>query len=251
MRLASKIFLGFSLVIVVVAAVGVISLRAVGRLVSVNREIAVESLPALRLSAGVRDTMLSLARLQARYVVLTDRRYAELWRESADRARVDLERLQGLVHTPGEKEHLAAATEAFERYRAAVAQEHARLRLDRRAVVEPVGRRVAEQVEVHLERLQEATYARVVRAQTEVARLERRTWTGVGIALAAAVALALAATAVIAFRITRSVRRLSEATAAVAAGSFREPIPVGGRDELGVLARAFNAMASRLRQLDR
>ena len=60
---------------------------------------------------------------------------------------------------------------------------------------------------------------------------------------AAALALALAATAVIAFRITRSVRRLSEATAAVAAGSFREPIPIGGRDELGVLARAFNAMA--------
>jgi two-component system sensor histidine kinase GlrK len=250
MRLASKIFLGFSLVIVVVAAAGVISLRAVGRLVSVNREIAVESVPALRLSTGVRDTMLSLARLQARYVVLTDRRYAELWRESADRARVDLDRLQGLVHTQGEKAHLAAATEAFERYRAAVVEEHARLRLDRHAVVDPVGRGMAEQVEVHLERLQEATYTRVVRAQTEVARLEQRTWTGVGIALAAALALALAATAVIAFRITRSVRRLSEATAAVAAGSFREPIPIGGRDELGVLARAFNAMATRLRQLD-
>ena len=56
MRLASKIFLGFSLVIVVLAAVGAISLRAVGRLVSVNREIAAESLPALRLNAGVRDT---------------------------------------------------------------------------------------------------------------------------------------------------------------------------------------------------
>ena len=50
MRLASKIFLGFSLVIVVLAAVGVLSLRAVGRLVSVNREIASESLPALRLT---------------------------------------------------------------------------------------------------------------------------------------------------------------------------------------------------------
>src|SRR4029453_3554441 len=30
----------------------------------------------------------------------------------------------------------------------------------------------------------------------------------------------------------------------------REPIPIGGHDELGVLAGAFNAMASRLRQLD-
>ncbi len=250
MRLASKIFLGFSLVIVVLAAVGVISLRAVGRLVSVNREIAVESLPALRLSAGVRDTMLTLARLEARFVVLGDRRYADLWRESAERVRDDLERLQALVHTDREKTHLAAATEAFERYRGAVADKNSRLRSDRRAELEPVGRRVAEQLETHLERLQEATYARVVRAQAEVARLERRTWNGIVVALGAAVVLALAATAVIAFRITRSVRRLSEATAAVAAGSFREPIPIGGHDELGVLARAFNAMASRLRQLD-
>jgi two-component system, NtrC family, sensor histidine kinase GlrK len=131
-----------------------------------------------------------------------------------------------------------------------VAGEHAQLKADPRAVLEPAGRGLAEQVETHLERLQEATYARVMRAQAEVARLERRTWTGVVVALAAALVLALAATAVIAFRITRSVRRLSDATAAVAAGSFREPIPTSGRDELGVLARAFNAMASRLRQLD-
>ena len=36
----------------------------------------------------------------------------------------------------------------------------------------------------------------------------------------------------------------------MAAGSFREPIAVGGRDEVGVLARSFNAMAARLRQHD-
>ena len=36
----------------------------------------------------------------------------------------------------------------------------------------------------------------------------------------------------------------------MAAGSFREPIPVGSNDEVGVLARSFNAMAARLRQLD-
>ena len=55
MRLASKIFLGFSLVILVLAAVGVLSLRAVGRLVSLNREVASETLPALRLTADVRN----------------------------------------------------------------------------------------------------------------------------------------------------------------------------------------------------
>ena len=39
MRLASKMFLTSALVVVVLAVVGVLSLRAVGRLASVNREI--------------------------------------------------------------------------------------------------------------------------------------------------------------------------------------------------------------------
>src|SRR3989442_5816654 len=79
----------------------------------------------------------------------------------------------------------------------------------------------------------DATYARVVSAQAEAARLEARTWTGVLLALGAAVALALVGTAVLAYRITRSLRQLSAATTAVAAGSYREPIPDAARDEIG------------------
>jgi two-component system sensor histidine kinase GlrK len=253
MRLASKIFLGFSLVIVVLVAVGVLGLRAVGRLVSVNGEIVSETLPALRLASGVRDTLLTMARLEARFVVLRDRRYAELWRESAAHARADLARLADVVNTEPEAARLAAARAAFEGYYATVLGEHAQLlgARNRRAPVEESPARVLrEQVETELEALQQATYARVQRAQAEAARLERRTWTGVVLALATAMVLVLLATAVIALRITRSLRRLSAATAAVAAGSFRDPIAVGGRDEVGILARSFNAMAERLRAHD-
>jgi signal transduction histidine kinase len=253
MRLASKIFLGFSLVIVVLAAVGVLGLRAMGRLVSVNREISSEALPALRLASGVRDTLLTMGRLEARLNVLRDPRYATLWRESAAHARADLAQLADLVHTGPEATRMAAARAAFESYHAAALAEHTRLlaaRAEAAPVDESLARRFGEQVETELEALQQATYARVLRAQAEVARLERRTWNGVIVALATAVVLALLATAVIALRITRSLRRLSVATAAVAAGSFREPIRVGGRDEVGVLARSFNAMADRLRQHD-
>jgi two-component system, NtrC family, sensor histidine kinase GlrK len=254
MRLASKIFLGFSLVIVVLAAVGVLGLRAVGRLVSVNREIASETLPALRLASSVRDTLLAMARLEARLIVLRDRRYADLWRESAAHARADLARLADLVHDGPEATRLAGARAAFESYHTAVLAEHGRLLAGQGGLTpaadESLARHMGEQVETELEALQQVTHARVLRAQAEVARLERRTWNGVIVALATAVVLALLATAVIALRITRSLRRLSAATAAVAAGSFREPIQVGGRDEVSVLARSFNAMADRLRQHD-
>jgi two-component system, NtrC family, sensor histidine kinase GlrK len=249
MRLASKIFLGFSLVIVVLAAVGLLSLRAMGRLVSVNREIASETLPALHLTTSVRDTLLALARLEARFGVLRDQRYADLWRESADHVRTDLARLEMVVRTSAESGHLEAARQAFEIYHAAVADQQARLLTGPRApAVDLAGRHLIEPVETELEALQQATHARVLRAQAEAGRLEQRTWNGVVVALGAALVLALGATAVIALRITWSLRRLSEATSAVAAGSFREPIAVAGRDEVAVLARSFNTMAARLRQ---
>ena len=127
MRLASKIFLGFSLVIVVLAAVGVLSLRAVGRLVSLNREVASETLPALRLTADVRDAMLALARLEARFTILRDPRYAMVWRERAEAVRADLVRLRELAGTDDEARHLFEAAVAFERYRDAVAAEQQRL----------------------------------------------------------------------------------------------------------------------------
>ena len=100
MRLASKIFLTSSLVILVLAGVGALSLGAVGRLVSVNREITTQTVPALRVTGGLRDQMLSLARLEARYTVLHDARYAAAWYEGAVRVRADFERLRGLVRTP-------------------------------------------------------------------------------------------------------------------------------------------------------
>jgi signal transduction histidine kinase len=249
MRLASKIFLGFSLVIVVLGAVGLLGLRAMGRLVSVNREIVSESLPALHLTTSLRDTLLALARLEARFAVLRDQRYADLWRESTEHARTDLAKLEMVVRTSEEAGHLEAARQAFEIYHAAVVEQQARLlAAPRTPPGELAGRRLIEPVETELEALQQATHARVLRVQAESARLERRTWRGVAVALGAALALALAATAIIALRITRSLRRLSEATAAVAAGSFREPLAVAGRDEVAVLARSFNTMAARLRQ---
>ena len=78
MRLASKIFLTFSLVIAVLAGVGVLSLRAVGRLVSVNREITTQTVPALQLTSVLHEELGALARLEARLLILRDPRYAAL-----------------------------------------------------------------------------------------------------------------------------------------------------------------------------
>jgi len=254
MRLSSKIFLSSALVIVVLAGVSAMSLGAVGRLVSVNREITTRTIPALSLAASAREAIQPLLGLEVRAVVLGDRRYAAAWTELAARIAEDLQRLAEYALSEREAVHLREAGVAFEEYRRIVAEEQALLgRGDRARAVrltDAAARVLGVQVRESLDELMAATRARVLAAQTEAARLETRTWTAVLIALGAAVGLALLGTAIIARRMTRSLDLLSSATEEVAASAFREPIVVDSRDEIGALARSFNSMASQLRQME-
>jgi len=254
MRLASKIFLTSALVIVVLAGVGALSLRAVASLVSVNREIAIRAVPALRLTSSAREAMAPLLRLEARAVVLGDPRYAIAWTDMAAKLAVDLERLAGYAQGRWEALHLSEASTAFAGYRQVVAEEHALLKRGDRAgalrLTDAEARALAEQVQKSLDNLMASTHTAILGAQAEAARLEAQTWTGVLVALGAAVALALPGTAPVARRITRSLDILSGATAEVATGAFRGPLAVRSRDEIGALARSFNSMADQLRRLE-
>lgn len=254
MKLASKIFLVCSLVTLVLCVVGALSLWAIAHLVSVNRDITTRAVPAVRRASSVHDAMLALGRLEARYLVLGDARYAALWHERAGRVRDELDRLAGLLTTPREATLLAETVRAFDDYRRVVANEEALVqqgqRREAQRLAETEGRALAERVTGGIEGLLDATHGAALAAQAEAARLEARTWTGVLVALGAAVALGLLGAAAIAHRLTRSIGELELATSAVAAGSFREPIRAEGADEVAGLARAFNTMAAQLRQLD-
>jgi signal transduction histidine kinase len=195
MRLAAKPFLISLLVIVVLATVGFLSFYAVGNLVSVNREIATRTVPAMRLAASTRESIAPLVRLETRAAVLGDPRYVTAWTERADRITEDLQRLAPYMQSEPEVMRLAAAREAFEKYRATVVEEHTLLRRRNRErtlrLSNTTARALAEEVEETLDGLMEAIHTRMLSAQAEAGRLEARTWTGVLIALGAAVGLAL------------------------------------------------------------
>lgn len=241
MRLAPKIFLTSAVVVLVLAAVGLLSLRAAGRLVSVNRQIADHAVPAARLTSSLRDAVRSLSRLEAKYVILRDSLYAALWYEAATRVETDLAALEAAASSKGQRAALAGVTDAFEKYREVVAQERDLLARGHRQqalkLVEGEGTVRAERVEAALDRVVGEMEAATHAALREAAQLERRTWTWVVVGLGAAVGLALAGSGILAFRMTRSLRQLSVATRAVADGSFSRPIAVRGRDEVGDLAR--------------
>jgi len=254
MRLSSKIFLASALVILVFAGVSALSLGAVGRLVSVNREITVSSIPALSHTASARDAIPRLLGLEARALVLGDPRYATAWTDLARQVTEDLQQLADYPLSDREALHHRRASAAFAEYRRTFEAEQMLLRRGDRAgalrLTETTARVLTEQVRENLEGTMAATRSRVLAAQAEAARLETGTWTAVLIALGAAVGLALFGTAIIARRMTRSLDLLSLATTEVAANAFREPIAIESGDEIAALARSFNLMASQLRQAE-
>jgi signal transduction histidine kinase len=254
MRLASKIFLTSAVVIVVLAAVAALSLRAINGLVSANRDIVTRTVPALRLTAAAREAIEPLMRLEAHAVVLGDPYYTTAWTERAAQVADDLERLGEYALSSWEKLYLREASAAFDGYRRVVAQERALVQMgDHRGAVRLTdvdARVLAERVEERLGALLSATHTRVLSVEADAARVEGRMWTSVLIALGGAVALALLGAAFLAHRMTRSLDVLSSAAAAIAAGKFRGPIVIKSRDEIGSLARSFNAMVGQLRRVE-
>ena len=71
-----------------------------------------------------------------------------------------------------------------------------------------------------------------------------------GLLLLVAVAFTLAAPVLLYRYLKRPIDSLMRGTEVIGRGEFDKPIPVNGNDELSELARSFNVMASRLRELD-
>ena len=254
MRLASKIFLTSALVIVVLAGVAALSLRAIDRLASANREIVTRTVPALRLTAAAREAIEPLMRLEARAVSLGDPSYTTEWTERAAQVADDLERLVEYAQSSLEKLYLREASAAFDGYRSIVARERALVQMgDHLGAVRLTdidARLLAERVEERLGALMSATHTRVLSVEADSARVEGRMWTWMLVALGAAVGVALLGAAFLSHRMTRSLDDLSAAAAAVATGKFREPIVVTRRDEIGSLTRSFNSMIGQLRRVE-
>jgi signal transduction histidine kinase len=251
MRLAVKMFLAFSVSLLVVAAVAAWSFVPISSLVSGYKDIANRMMPALEREVYLRESVRYAGRMEMRYLAFSERdqRSWEVWSERTDKIRKEFDELRDFLTTDLERERLDFAVRAFDDYRAGArrrSQQHAT------EVARAVDSAEADSLRVveGAERILEATQFALRQARLAATRHERRTWTMVVIALGVAVLTALGAAGFLAIRMTRALGRVSRATRLLAEGSFREPVPVESDDEIADLARSFNDMAARLREVD-
>jgi signal transduction histidine kinase len=265
MRLAFKFFLAFSLVILVLAGIAAWSLNEVGKLTIADRTITVKAAEALRSAASLREAVSTAKRVDMRSLVFANQEYTDKSIEGAAGIAREFDRLAGYLTAAEEealfrksavgfKTYYASVTEARElRKRGDVKRAEKLLKEDAQPVVDRVVEDLDRLVQITRDALdQTQTEAKdaLGRARFEIEALRSRTWKAVTTAMILAVLAALAGTGVIAFRLTRALARLSDATRAVAEGKFHEPLPINSKDEIGALAKSFNSMAARLRETD-
>ena len=90
MRLSHKVFVTTALLILALAGVGTWSLRAISRLVDVNRAIATQSVPALRMATSLREQLTGLARTDETAGSGAAEVAQRMWNERAARMTKDL-----------------------------------------------------------------------------------------------------------------------------------------------------------------
>ena len=266
MRLALKFFLAFSVVILVLAGIAAWSLREVSKLSISEPAMPVQTdADALSAAASLREAVLVAQRVDMRSLVFSDAEYAAASNEAAAQIRKELARVRDLVTTSEQKALVASAVSHFDDYNATVDKARALRNAGNAKAAEAMLRKsgdpliggVVEDLDALavltrgvLERKQAEAAAALAKARAEIETLRERTWRAVITAMILAVLAALAGTAIISVRMTRSLRRLSNATRALAEGRFDRPLIVDRQDEVGQLAVAFNLMAQRLRELD-
>src|SRR5262249_36504215 len=159
MRLAWRVFLSTSLVMLVLIGIAAWSLRAVSDFVHTNATIVERTVPAIRLETSLRESLVALVRLETRWGVLRDPRYAARWQARAERISGDLAALSAFLTRPDElRLHRKSAT-AFATYRRLALGARRAAKGHPPAAAERGTRLAAARTQLALERLTDATSA--------------------------------------------------------------------------------------------
>jgi signal transduction histidine kinase len=110
--------------------------------------------------------------------------------------------------------------------------------------------RLTRQIDQEVKALSGTLEAQVARRVNEVHRAEVAAAWAIILLTIAAIALGLLATG-LAQRLLAPIRVLTDAVKGISQGDFAREVPQVSEDEIGVLAREFNAMAGSLRERDR
>ena len=253
MGLVTKIVSSAAIPVALVLGAAGTSMVALNDARDASRHVLARLAPVVREVGTANESIAALGRLHARWVLTGDPAYRTAWasREAALEQR--LLELGSLLETASERRRLLKAQRAVTRYRAALVasdDEGERFRAHRVAAARRAGaasvraRRTIGAIAVEVKET-----AQQAESQAGATALQARNAMVAGALLAGALALLLSWW--VGRRVARGLARLTAASGALERGRLDQPVAIGGRDELGRMAIAFESLAARLGERDR
>ncbi len=234
MKLSRTFGVGAVLAVLPLVASLAFTVERLQELASQSERLMLRQLTAVRLGSGVATRLDRLREYQSKFAVSDDVAYADKAEQVARAIDAEIEALHSADLGPGEDAPLAAFVARWQKLREARTRNLAEvdgLALDVRAL---------------LATAHDAAVADVARAAEARAAAARAAITATVMALSSSVVVLLLLTR----RLRRRLNDFVEASVAVSRGAFSATLPADSDDELGGIARAFNAMVNALEQLE-
>jgi signal transduction histidine kinase len=248
-----RMLIGSSIIISMVIVVSIFSLITIYQLNRISKGLVFRNETTRSRAKKLQELVLSMEESERRFIVLKEEEYKEVFAEAAGEFTNTLNGLARLVEDPEVAEEIERTRGLFETYRYLI------------------GDAIAEGGEEGVKSLESVSYLTENIANEMIAALDRALWIneenindslsrleGKG-AAAGRIALVICSLSILigvlsyfylSRTISRPVRLLEKATHHVSKGEFDHQVPVRSQDEFGNLARSFNEMATRLKELD-
>jgi hypothetical protein len=247
---AWKILLSAGIPVAMLVVVATPSIRRLDATGDSSRRALRRVAPVVRDVAAADEAIATLSRVHGRWSAMPDPAYEALWTTRMNALEQRLGSLRRTTETPAEVRRVAKAGAAVERYRALISTRAdgafhlRRLTADERGLA----LRLSARARRALATIGDGLEATARAAEAQATAIERTTGDTLRGAATLAGLLALVLATLTSWRLVRRLRRLAWVSEALERGRLDEPVAIGGRDELGRLAVALEALGHDMRE---
>jgi diguanylate cyclase (GGDEF)-like protein len=251
LNIANKLMLGFSSLLALLVIISVYALMNLNRLNAINNSILKTDLPVIHASEKMIDVIFSQELYMRRYMVF---RTSDVLKIFKHKNQIFVHLLNRIKSVPEKRNFPVAKIELLHKQYINLLLEGTK---SAKAPSSSMSKEFDDKIKAHQE-----NFIAVIKAMAADAQQDQNEKTGLTAAIgtiafkAAAVLcalgliLSLAAATIITRNISGAIKKLKFATEMIAKGEFNHKLDIRNKDELGDLAKAFVAMAGRLKHLE-
>jgi signal transduction histidine kinase len=253
LTIPKRMLVGSSIIILMVLVVSIFSIITIYQLNQISEAVAFRNETIRSRAKKLQELVLSMEESEKKFIVLKEEEYRKVFADSAREFAATLNSLGALVNDPGVVDQIEKTRGLFATYRHFVGNaisEGGEKGVQKLESVAPFSENISDEI---ISTLDQALWINEENIDASLSQLEGKGAAAQRIALvicSLSILIGVLSYFYLSRTISRPVRLLEKATHHVSKGDFDHQVPIHSQDEVGSLARSFNEMATRLKELD-